>query len=551
MAMDMVHGRGVRLRWLMAMVVLLAALPIFALHLLRLQNESDAAVTRAYEAAAGLAASGAAAHERVTEQTRQLLDILAQLPAVRTASLPECENTLRAIRETRGWLTGIFVTGPNGQGLCGDTPAARALDLGDRRYFRAAQSSGKFRISDVVIGRLSGVPIVVALLPILNSRDEVVAAVGAGINLGWITQVAAEASSKFGGLLIAYDGAGQLVAYQPRSVSGIALELLESSPAIQSIVREKQTTFEATDPDGVERLFSVSHLNDSSLSVAIGLDRAQILRPIQRSFERALLFLLLVTAFSIGFALAASEFGLMRGVRILKAAALRLKAGRMGLRVKLPDFVAAELHDLAATYNSMTAEFERLAYLDRLTGLPNRRYLERHMSKRDGRKGEVPAARHAVLAIDIDGFKPVNDTHGHAVGDRVLALIARRIASTVDERGLLFRVGGDEFVAVVPLMKSQTREVARAIGEEVRQAMQQSIELDGLMFPVACSVGIALVPEDANSLAGALVIADSALYEAKRTGRNRVVEHAPPLVPVIAGEDERVRPFGPSHMELG
>jgi diguanylate cyclase (GGDEF)-like protein len=551
MATDTMHWRGIRLRWLMAMVVLLAALPIFGLHLLRLQHDSDEAVARAYEAAASLAASGAAAHERVSIQTEQLLEILSQLPAVRSASLPECENTLRAIRETRGWMTGIFVTGPNGQGLCGDTPALRTLDLGDRRYFREAQRTKAFQISDVVVGRVSGLPIVVALLPILNARGDMVAAVGAGINLGWITQVAAEASSKFGGLLIAYDRSGKLIAYQPRSVSGIALGLLSASPAIQSIVNDPRTTFEAQDPDGVDRLFSVSHLHETSLSIAIGLDRAQILGPVQRSFQRALLFLLIVTGLSIVAALAIAEFGLMRGVHVLKVAALRLKAGRMGLRVKLPRYVAAELHDLAATYNSMTAEFERLAYLDRLTGLPNRRYLERHMAKRDGQRGDIAAARHAVLAIDIDGFKPVNDTHGHAVGDRVLALIARRIAAAIDERGLLFRVGGDEFVAVIPLMKTQGRETARAFGEDVRQAMQQAIELDGLIFPVACSVGIAMVPEDSNSLAGALVIADSALYEAKRTGRNRVVEHAPPLAPVMVDEDGRVRPLGSSHLELG
>jgi diguanylate cyclase (GGDEF)-like protein len=177
----------------------------------------------------------------------------------------------------------------------------------------------------------------------------------------------------------------------------------------------------------------------------------------------------------------------------------------------------------------MTAEFERLAYLDRLTGLPNRRYLERRLTQRDER-GERPLpGRQAVLAIDIDGFKPVNDSHGHAVGDRVLAIIARRIAAAVDERGLLFRVGGDEFVALVPLGPTQDRAAARSLGEEVRQAMEQAIEMDGLIFPVACSIGIALVPEDAKTLSGALVVADAALYEAKRAGRNRVVDNAPPL----------------------
>jgi diguanylate cyclase (GGDEF)-like protein len=241
----------------------------------------------------------------------------------------------------------------------------------------------------------------------------------------------------------------------------------------------------------------------------------------------------------------------MRGVRALKTAALRLKAGKMGLRVYLPGFVATELHDLAATYNAMTAEFERLAYLDRLTGLPNRRYLERHLSKRNDRGEKAAPGRHAVLAIDIDGFKRVNDSHGHAVGDRVLALIARRIASAVDERGLLFRVGGDEFVAVVPLTKVQGRETARLLGEDIRQALEQSIELDGLTFPVACSVGIAMVPDDAKTLAGALVVADAALYEAKRNGRNRVVDSAPSIVGGLPGGDPRALQFSPSRMELG
>jgi diguanylate cyclase (GGDEF)-like protein len=252
-----------------------------------------------------------------------------------------------------------------------------------------------------------------------------------------------------------------------------------------------------------------------------------------------LVFLLVVAAASIGAALLAAEFGLLRGVSALKTAARRLKAGKMGLRVKLPPFVASELHDLAATYNAMTAEFERLAYLDRLTGLPNRRYLERHLTQSGEREGRPLPGRQAVFAIDVDGFKPVNDSHGHAVGDRVLAMIARRIAAAVDERGLLFRVGGDEFVALLPLAEAQSRAAARRFGEEIRQALEQSIELDGLTFSVACSVGIALVPEDAKTLAGALVVADAALYEAKRCGRNRVVDNAPPLAPDAPGSAAR------------
>lgn len=553
MATDVMHMHGARLRWLMVLIVLLAVVPIFALHVMRLQASSEAAVQRAYEQAAVLAAGGAAAHEQVTKQARQLLEVLAQIPAVRAAALPECQDILRSVREGREWLTTIFVAGADGRGLCGDSPAVRALDVSDRAHFREARASGRYGVSDVIVGRITGAPVVAAVMPFFGAAGRFQGALGAGVSLSWINQIAANASLEAGGILIVLDGAGNVAAYQPHQAQGPSpdLAVLSKTPQVEAIRRAATPTFEAADPAGVQRLFSVARVPDSGITVAVGLDRAEVLGPIERSFRRDLMFLLLVAAGSICLALLVAEFGLMRGVRALKTAARRLKAGRMGLRVHLPGFVAAELHDLAATYNAMTAEFERLAYLDRLTGLPNRRYLERHLAKRDERSDRATAGRHAVLAIDIDGFKPVNDCYGHAVGDRVLAIIARRIAGAVDERGLLFRVGGDEFVAIVPLTKAQGRETARLLGEDIRQAMEQAIELDGMSFPIACSVGIALVPEDEKTLARALVVADAALYEAKRCGRNRVVENAPPLVAGLPGSDPRAQQYSPSRMELG
>ena len=143
-----------------------------------------------------------------------------------------------------------------------------------------------------------------------------------------------------------------------------------------------------------------------------------------------------------------------------------------------------------------------------------------------------------MLAIDLDGFKPVNDSYGHAIGDRVLTAIARRIAAVVDERGMLARVGGDEFVVILPLGGGNGREAARAFGEEIRIAMERPIEIECMALPVGCSIGIALVPEDAHSLGGALAIADAALYEAKRAGRNRVIDSAPPLASEAMAESE-------------
>jgi diguanylate cyclase (GGDEF)-like protein len=537
MGMDVMQMRGVRLRLLMVLIVLLAVLPIFALHVGRLQSTKDAAIEHAFEQAASLAASGAGAHEQITIQARQLLEILSQIPAVRGASLPECQEILRTVQEGREWLSGIFVVGRDGNDLCGGSELVKTLDVGDRDYFKDVRTSGTYRISDVILSRLTGEHIVVAVKPLFDARGEFQGALGIGVSLSWIDRIAAEANSQFDGILVAFDGAGRAIAYKPSIPEGWSLARLSDAPAIKTILQSKVPTFEAVDLAGTLRLFSVAQLPGSRITVAVGLDRARVLNPIERSFQIDILFLILIASLSIGLALLTAELGLLRGVRALKTTALRLKAGKMGVRVRLPSFVAAELHDLAANYNAMTAEFERLAYLDRLTGLPNRRYLERHLAKRDVRSGQAAAGHNAVLAIDIDGFKPVNDTHGHAVGDRVLATIARRIAGVVDERGLLFRVGGDEFVAVVPLIKSQDRDFARLLGEDIREAMEQPIEMDHTSFRIACSVGIALVPDDATTLAGALVLADTALYEAKRAGRNRVVDSAPAIVPTSPGSE--------------
>lgn len=548
MAMDGMHSRRARLRWLMVLIVMLAIAPLFALNLVRLQSSSDLALQQAYEQAAAIAQAGVNAHNQVSDQARHLLEVLAQIPAVRESSLPECETVMKAVLEGRNWLTGIFAVGPDGKGVCGANPVVRTLDVADRQYFRDAVATKKFKVSDVITSRVTGTHIVAGVLPLYAANGSLKVVLGVGVSLPWINQIAAEASAKFGGILIALDGSGRVIAYGPDMPDDWTIGGLNDSPLVKTIMASKAPTFEAKDPAGVDRIFSMAHMPDSGITVAVGLTRGEVLGLIERDFRIDVLLLLLVAAVSIALALLVAEFGVMRGVRALKTAALRLKAGRMGLRVTLPSFVAAELHDLATTYNAMTAEFERLAYLDRLTGLPNRRYLERHVAMRSERGGRALPGHQAVLAIDIDGFKPVNDSHGHAVGDRVLAIIARRIASVVDERGLLFRVGGDEFVAVLPLLKSQGRETARDLGEEIRQAMEQAIELDGLFFPVACSVGIAMVPDDAETLSGALVVADAALYEAKRTGRNRVVDSAPLLAAELPPQPVALKRVGSGYV---
>jgi diguanylate cyclase (GGDEF)-like protein len=173
-------------------------------------------------------------------------------------------------------------------------------------------------------------------------------------------------------------------------------------------------------------------------------------------------------------------------------------------------------------------EVTRLSTTDSLTGLPNRRRLDEILAA----AGQSPVMRHplSVALIDIDHFKQVNDREGHAIGDAVLRTVALRLLSVVRDNGHLGRWGGEEFLCVIPGIEA---DAALRLAEAMRAAVciepVPVTESSGLLITV--SIGVATgVGVDAQRL---VVDADTALYEAKGTGRNRVVSATNPGVSVV------------------
>lgn len=165
----------------------------------------------------------------------------------------------------------------------------------------------------------------------------------------------------------------------------------------------------------------------------------------------------------------------------------------------------------------MQERIEHLALHDPLTGLPNSRLLEDRLAQ------ALAAARRArrslgVLYMDLDGFKPVNDTHGHAAGDRVLKEFAARLKRALRESESAARVGGDEFVAVLGEVGGEADAIRAA--ERVIAATAQPFDLGEGFASLSVSVGIALFPLHARDGQTLLQCADTAMYEAKRSGKN-------------------------------
>lgn len=163
----------------------------------------------------------------------------------------------------------------------------------------------------------------------------------------------------------------------------------------------------------------------------------------------------------------------------------------------------------------------QLARLDTLTGLANRAALSELLAGLCERVAGRPDERFAVLSLDLDGFKTVNDQHGHGAGDRLLALVADRLRRAVRDGDTACRIGGDEFVIVLP---GAGEAEARQVADRVIDAVSQDyMLLDGTRVRVGVSVGSALAPEHGISVAALLARSDQALYLAKRTGRGRHV----------------------------
>jgi diguanylate cyclase (GGDEF)-like protein len=160
-----------------------------------------------------------------------------------------------------------------------------------------------------------------------------------------------------------------------------------------------------------------------------------------------------------------------------------------------------------------------LAHHDSLTGLPNRLYLQSRLPRALARATRTETQL-ALLYIDIDNFKNINDSRGHGSGDSLLRLIAQRLRNAVSDRDLVIRMGGDEFVVVAAGLADRTG--IEAIGQRLMAALGAPFEVDGATFTLTVSVGASVYPEDGLDLEVLLKHADIALYQAKDRGRNNL-----------------------------
>jgi diguanylate cyclase (GGDEF)-like protein len=286
---------------------------------------------------------------------------------------------------------------------------------------------------------------------------------------------------------------------------------------------------------GTELFFAVGYADAVPGYAKVTLRSAAFDRSLQRlegsvmdkwnAFSRSLLVIASVTvALTLVLGMALSwrlSRRLSRPLVEMNGAARQFAAGNLTHRLIVHS--NDELGELAASLNQMASELQhrgetlaRLANYDALTGLPNRCLFQDRLAHAL-LQAERKQGRLALLFLDLDRFKSINDAFGHSSGDELLRLAAARISGTVRQGDTVARLGGDEFTVLLEGLPSA--EHGAMVAEKILRALEQPFVLGGRETFVSASIGITLFPDDAADAAGLLRNADSAMYRAKEQGR--------------------------------
>jgi diguanylate cyclase (GGDEF)-like protein len=379
-----------------------------------------------------------------------------------------------------------------------------------QRVFEA----GKPVVTGLFIGPMTGEPVIAMGVPVFRG-GEIVYSLNVGFSPKRIAEILQRRAIPEHWVAAVLDGSGTIAArtrdpekFVGQKATPDVMERLDS-PQVEGVITSRSK-------EGIPTYAGFARSSVSNWSVVVGAPRATIEAVLHKSI--AWLIAGAAAAYVVGIWLAVRlSARVSSSIRGLVEPALSLGGGHPmdhspPTRLKEAEAVAQAIFQAGR----MLKATRHLAEHDTLTGLPNRLLFDELVGSR-----LAEARRHgtslALLAIDLDGFKAVNDMHGHPVGDAVLKAAALRISGLLRESDVVARLGGDEFAV---LLGDAGLGDARHVANKLIDAL--SAPYPGVVPAVSGSVGIAMHPEAGHTVAELCGHADEALYEAKRSGKRRL-----------------------------
>ncbi|WP_247882987.1 bifunctional diguanylate cyclase/phosphodiesterase [Azospirillum brasilense] len=477
------------------------------------------------------------AHD-IDEKIKARLDLLRRAAGSLPLAILDDSAALRDWLKTHQEIAplfsrGLMVVRPDGHGVFADYPQrhrAPDFDVSDRDWFRSALSSREPVIGRPARSSLDGEPMVVMAIAVTDDAGRPIAVLSGATALsspGFLNLVQGNRIGRSGGFLLVSPRDKLFVSASDHDMILAATPHEGVNPLHDRAMAGYRGSGITVNAAGVEELSAIASVPTAGWFLVARL-------PTSEAFEgvRDLQTFIITNSLMIAaFAATVLFFGMRRFFRPLTEAARRMhqmadghvelaplpvrRMDEVGELVHGFNYLLGKLREQEAALRASEARMAHMAHHDALTGLPNRAMFHERLRQAIDRaeRGNTPFA---LLYIDLDGFKPINDAHGHSRGDEVLRVVARRLSDLLRKADLIARIGGDEFAIILEVEAS--RAGAETVAEKCRAALEEPILIDGLRLTLALSIGVAVFPHDGRDSQQLIVHADQAMYAVKKGG---------------------------------
>ncbi|MBL8034975.1 MAG: diguanylate cyclase [Leptospiraceae bacterium] len=472
---------------LLASVIFIAVLPILASALFITYRSFQQAKLDAVDRAKSLLSHISEKQEELVAQTMQSLRILSMLPEVRGGGAT-CARFMAGFINSNPVYDNAGVVDTNGDIRCSGLPLKTKVNIAEREWFALTLKTASPQIGGLQFGKLSRKPGIIAAMPLKGADGEISRVLYLSISVQWLEDVFAEYTLPEKSQITALDTQGVVLFQHPLKVDNEASLMGKPYPN-EKIWKHIKNSGEVIAParvieDGSRNVYTFQRIGAEdrvAMIIALKFLESAIYRDATHNMVTLILGLCLSLIATFLIAYVAGNYLFLRPV----------------------EQEIEKLNDVAET--------------DPLTQILNRRGFTRLTGEKIA--GGTIGDQHAVLLIDIDHFKSINDQHGHATGDEVLRETVNRIRTVLRENEIFARIGGEEFAIFIPLV---TRENAIVLAERIRVAVD-SLPFETGMGKLKVSASVGVCHATARlTIDKFLERADKALYKSKRTGRNKV-----------------------------